>query len=66
MHYTCNMNIIITKIYLYNYPFNKFYITTYIFSALAMQLDKHSVGYLTYHGGIRSVVSTSVVRDTGL
>lgn len=35
-------------------------------SALAMQIDKHSVGYLTYHGGIRSMVSTSIIRDTGL
>ncbi|XP_044266778.1 dnaJ homolog subfamily C member 11 [Tribolium madens] len=35
-----------------------------IMSTLAMQIDKHSVGYLTYHGGIRSFVSTSVVRDT--
>lgn len=30
-----------------------------------MQIDKHSVGYLTYHGGIRSMVSTSIIRDTG-
>ncbi|RZC31973.1 dnaJ -like subfamily C member 11 [Asbolus verrucosus] len=29
-----------------------------------MQIDKHSVGYLTYQGGIRSMVSTSIVRDT--
>ncbi|EFA04019.2 dnaJ homolog subfamily C member 11 isoform X1 [Tribolium castaneum] len=35
-----------------------------IMSTLAMQIDKHSVGYLTYHGGIRSFVSTSIVRDT--
>ncbi|XP_022905973.1 dnaJ homolog subfamily C member 11 isoform X2 [Onthophagus taurus] len=35
-----------------------------IMSTLAMQLDKHSIGYLTYHGGIRSMVSTSIVRDT--
>ncbi|XP_019878016.1 dnaJ homolog subfamily C member 11 [Aethina tumida] len=35
-----------------------------IMSTLAMQIDKHSVGYLTYHGGIRSLFSTSVVRDT--
>jgi DnaJ family protein C protein 11 len=35
-----------------------------IMSTLAMQIDKHSVGYLTYHGGIRSMVSTSIVRDT--
>ncbi|KAK9888854.1 hypothetical protein WA026_001075 [Henosepilachna vigintioctopunctata] len=35
-------------------------------STLAMQIDKHSVGYLTYHGGIRSLVSTSFVRDTEL
>ncbi|KAL3280890.1 hypothetical protein HHI36_004117 [Cryptolaemus montrouzieri] len=35
-----------------------------IMSTLAMQIDKHSVGYLTYHGGIRSLVSTSIVRDT--
>ncbi|KRT81908.1 Chaperone [Oryctes borbonicus] len=35
-----------------------------IMSTLAMQIDKHSVGYLTYHGGIRSMVSTSVIRDT--
>lgn len=36
-----------------------------IFSALAMQVDKHSVAYLSYHGGIRSMMSASVVRDTG-
>ncbi|KAK9686110.1 DnaJ domain [Popillia japonica] len=35
-----------------------------IMSTLAMQIDKHSVGYLTYHGGIRSMVSTSIIRDT--
>ncbi|CAH0556461.1 unnamed protein product [Brassicogethes aeneus] len=35
-----------------------------IMSTLAMQIDKHSVGYITYHGGIRSLFSTSVVRDT--
>lgn len=35
-----------------------------VMSTLAMQIDKHSVGYLTYHGGIRSFVSTSVVRNT--
>lgn len=29
-----------------------------------MQIDKHSVGYFTYNGGLRSLVSTSVVRDT--
>lgn len=34
-------------------------------AALAMQMDKHTVGYLTYHGGIRSLISTSIVRDTG-
>lgn len=34
------------------------------FLALAMQIDKHSVGYLSYNGGIRSLVSTSLIRDT--
>lgn len=29
-----------------------------------MQIDKNSVGYLTYHGGIRSMISTSIIRDT--
>lgn len=38
----------------------------FLFPALAMQIDKHSVGYLTYHGGMRSMVSTSFVRDSGL
>ncbi|XP_076237100.1 dnaJ homolog subfamily C member 11 [Calliopsis andreniformis] len=31
---------------------------------LAMQLDKHTVGYLTYRAGIRSAMSTMIVRDT--
>lgn len=35
-----------------------------LMSTLAMQIDKNSVGYLTYHGGIRSLISTSIVRDT--
>lgn len=33
-------------------------------STLAMQIDKYSVGYLTYRGGMQSLVSTSVIRDT--
>lgn len=36
-----------------------------LFSALAMQIDKHSVGYISYHGGIRSLFSTQLIRDTG-
>ncbi|XP_044751000.1 dnaJ homolog subfamily C member 11 [Coccinella septempunctata] len=35
-----------------------------LMSTLAMQIDRHSVGYITYHGGIRSLFSTSIVRDT--
>lgn len=31
-----------------------------------MQIDKHSVGYLTYQGGLRNFVSSSIVRDTGM
>lgn len=30
-----------------------------------MQIDKHSVGYVSYHGGIRSLFSTQLIRDTG-
>ncbi|XP_025829928.1 dnaJ homolog subfamily C member 11 [Agrilus planipennis] len=33
-------------------------------STLAMQIDKHSVGYFTYNTGYKSSVSTSVIRDT--
>lgn len=29
-----------------------------------MQIDKHSIGYLTYNGGFRSLLSTSLIRDT--
>lgn len=36
-----------------------------VISALAMQIDKHSVGYLSYHGGVRSLFSTQLIRDTG-
>jgi len=35
-----------------------------IFTALAMQLDKHMVGYLTYRAGIQDAMSTMIVRDT--
>ncbi|XP_060518875.1 dnaJ homolog subfamily C member 11 isoform X2 [Cylas formicarius] len=35
-----------------------------IMSTLAMQIDKHSVGYVSYHGGLRSLFSTQLVRDT--
>ncbi|XP_048520604.1 dnaJ homolog subfamily C member 11 [Dendroctonus ponderosae] len=35
-----------------------------IMSTLAMQIDKHSVGYVSYHGGIRSIFSTQIIRDT--
>lgn len=31
---------------------------------LAMQLDKHTVGYLTYRAGVQSAMSTMIVRDT--
>ncbi|XP_015600252.1 dnaJ homolog subfamily C member 11 [Cephus cinctus] len=31
---------------------------------LAMQLDKHTVGYLTYRAGLQSAMSTMIVRDT--
>lgn len=33
-------------------------------STIAMQIDNHSVAYLTYQGGLRSLLSTSLVRDT--
>lgn len=29
-----------------------------------MQLDNHTVGYLTYRAGIRSAMNTMIVRDT--
>lgn len=29
-----------------------------------MQLDKHTVGYLTYRAGIQDAMSTMIVRDT--
>lgn len=29
-----------------------------------MQLDKHTVGYLTYRAGIQGAMSTMIVRDT--
>jgi len=35
-----------------------------VVSALATQLDKHTVGYLTWRGGVHSSMSTTVVRDT--
>ncbi|KAL1494865.1 hypothetical protein ABEB36_010383 [Hypothenemus hampei] len=35
-----------------------------IMSTLAMQIDKHSIGYISYHGGIRSIFSTQLIRDT--
>lgn len=35
-----------------------------IMSTLALQVDKHSVTYFTYHGGLRSLLSTSIVKDT--
>ncbi|KAF7264335.1 hypothetical protein GWI33_000303 [Rhynchophorus ferrugineus] len=35
-----------------------------VMSTLAMQIDKHSVGYISWHGGIRSLFSTQIIRDT--
>lgn len=35
-----------------------------IMSTLAMQIDKHSIGYISYHGGIRQLFSTQIIRDT--
>lgn len=29
-----------------------------------MQLDKHTMGYLTWRGGLTSAMSTSIARDT--
>lgn len=29
-----------------------------------MQLDKHTVGYLTYKAGLQNAMSTMLVRDT--
>ena len=31
---------------------------------LARQLDKHTMGYLTYKGGLHSFMNTTVVRET--
>ena len=31
---------------------------------LARQLDKHTVGYITYKGGVHSSMNTTVVRET--
>lgn len=33
-------------------------------SALANQLDKHTVGYLTWKTGMQSGMSTMIIRDT--
>ncbi|CAH1955822.1 unnamed protein product [Acanthoscelides obtectus] len=35
-----------------------------VMSTLAMQIDKYSVGYLSYQGGIRQIFSTQVIRET--
>lgn len=35
-----------------------------IVSSVGLQFDKHTVGYLNYSGGIRSLLSTNIVRDT--
>jgi DnaJ family protein C protein 11 len=35
-----------------------------VVSALATQLDKHTVGYLTWRAGNQSSMSTTIVRDT--
>ncbi|XP_053988957.1 dnaJ homolog subfamily C member 11 isoform X1 [Hylaeus volcanicus] len=35
-----------------------------IIGTLAMQLDKNTVGYLTYRAGIQSAMTTMIVRDT--
>ncbi|XP_050501435.1 dnaJ homolog subfamily C member 11 isoform X1 [Diabrotica virgifera virgifera] len=35
-----------------------------VMSTLAMQVDKHSVGYLSYQGGVRSAFTTQIIRDT--
>jgi hypothetical protein len=35
-----------------------------VVSALATQLDKHTVGYLTWRAGTHSSMSTTLVRDT--
>ncbi|KAF5290925.1 hypothetical protein FQA39_LY14531 [Lamprigera yunnana] len=35
-----------------------------IMSTLALQVDKHSVAYFTYHGGLRSSLSTSIIKDS--
>lgn len=42
----------------------KIFYQIFLFTALAMQLDKHTVGYLTYRAGIQSAMSTMLVRDT--
>ncbi|XP_056647859.1 dnaJ homolog subfamily C member 11 [Diorhabda sublineata] len=35
-----------------------------IMSTLAMQVDKHTIGYLSYQGGPRSAFTTQIIRDT--
>lgn len=35
-----------------------------IFVALAVQLDKHTVGYLTYNAGIQSSMSTVIEHNS--
>ena len=34
------------------------------FAALANQLDKHTVGYLTWKAGMQSGMNTMIIRDT--
>ena len=36
----------------------------FIFPAVANQLDKHTVGYLTWKAGLQSGMSTMIIRDT--
>lgn len=35
-----------------------------LLAALGTQLDTHTVGYLTYKGGLHGSMSTSIIRNT--
>lgn len=36
----------------------------FFFTAIANQLDKHTVGYLTWKAGMQSGMNTMIIRDT--
>lgn len=39
-------------------------VRTGVETTLALQLDKHTMGYLTWRGGLQSAMSTSIARET--